>query len=374
MGQTERDEKMAIYRKPSDINLTRTGNKIKKKHNWFRIIANIVLSLIIVGSSTYMGGLVYAGNKVISEQKETPGKFPSIVTNNNPDVLNFLICGLDNSENLTDIIMVMCYDMKRGTANILQIPRDTFVGSDIPTGKMNAVYGSAKKGESKIRALERRLNSQFQLPIDYYVAITIPGFRKAVRKIGGVEIDMPRSLNLYNSDPKVKAFRRIGPGKVTLNEYQAEGFVRHRASYAQGDLGRVEAQRIFFAGLIKKVKSLGSFKQTSVMLNCMKEFSTDMTVKELTCFIGIAKDLQMYNVLFQGIPGQYIKTRPAGMRQSLSYYSIHKEEYADVLNKYMRPYATTPIYVSDITVPEIYTVYRKSDLDQGGSATDYLGD
>ena len=255
MGQTERDEKMAIYRKPSDINLTRTGNKIKKKHNWFRIIANIVLSLIIVGSSTYMGGLVYAGNKVISEQKETPGKFPSIVTNNNPDVLNFLICGLDNSENLTDIIMVMCYDMKRGTANILQIPRDTFVGSDIPTGKMNAVYGSAKKGESKIRALERRLNSQFQLPIDYYVAITIPGFRKAVRKIGGVEIDMPRSLNLYNSDPKVKAFRRIGPGKVTLNEYQAEGFVRHRASYAQGDLGRVEAQRIFFAGLIKKVKS-----------------------------------------------------------------------------------------------------------------------
>lgn len=374
MGQAERDEKMAIYRKPSDINLTKTGNKTKKKHNWVRILANIVLSLIIIGSSVYMGGLVYAGDKVITPDHETI-VLPPVIKSEDPDrSLNFLICGLDNSENLTDIIMVMCYDMTRGTANILQIPRDTFVGSDIPTGKMNAVYGSAKKGESKIKALARRLNTQFQLPIDYYVSITIPGFRKAVRKIGGVEIDMPRSLNLYNSDPKVKAFKRIGPGKVTLNEYQAEGFVRHRASYAQGDLGRVEAQRIFFAGLIKKVKSLNSFKQTTVMLDCMKEFNTDMTVKELTGFIGIAKDLKMSNVLFHGIPGQSITTRPAGMREKLSYYSIHKEEYADILNKYMRPYDTTPIYVKDISVPEIYTVYHKSDLDQGGSATDYLGD
>ena len=366
---------MAIYRKPSDIKLTKTGNKTKKKHNWFRIIANIVLSLIIVGSSTYMGGLIWAEKRVLigNEIIEKPDVYPPIVKSTSVDVLNVLICGLDNSQNLTDIIMVMCYDMKRGTANILQIPRDTFVGSDIPTGKVNAVYGSAEKGESKIKALERRLNTQFQLPIDYYVAITIPGFRKAVRKIGGVPIVMPRSLNLYDSDPKVKAFRRIGPGKVTLNEYQAEGFVRHRASYAQGDLGRVEAQRIFFAGLINKVKSLNSVQQTSVMLDCIKEFSTDMTVKELTGFIGIAKDLKMYNILFHGVPGQSLTTRPAGMRQTLSYYSIHKEEYADLLNKYMRPYATTPIYVKDITVPEIYTVYRKSDLDQGGSATDYLG-
>ena len=345
-----------------------------KKYNILRIVLNIVLSLILIVTSSMLVGMVYEGGRNLSGLKgvtnsETPNAFPTIKTTPVPNVINILICGVDLSEINTDIMMVVCYDSKRNTANIIQIPRDTYVGADVPTGKLNAVYGHAAKGESKILALERRLNSEFGLYIDKYFVITISGFRNLIDSIGGVQIDLPIAIKkVWDDAPGHKYFKTIGPGKVTLNGYLAEGFVRDRRGYASGaDMARVEGQRYFFVGFSKKMKSLDLNGVLSLLNKCKKDFATDMTVSEIGGVAQKVKFLGLDRVLIHAVPGQAVTTRPPGLSQRLSYYSIHKQEYVDILNKYMRPDATTPLTVNDISVPEIYDKYIPSEISDGGS-------
>lgn len=67
--------------------------------------------------------------------------------------VNFLLCGVDKDKgrgtNLTDVIMVVNYDISAKKVNILQIPRDTVVDEDkYPTGgthKINAIYNQSIK-------------------------------------------------------------------------------------------------------------------------------------------------------------------------------------------------------------------------------------
>ena len=67
-------------------------------------------------------------------------------------VVNFLVAGIDYNTTdatagvsrgkLTDVIMVVQIDLETGSVSALQIPRDTWVGTNVSaTGKINAVYG-----------------------------------------------------------------------------------------------------------------------------------------------------------------------------------------------------------------------------------------
>ena len=48
----------------------------------------------------------------------------------------------------SDVIMYALFNTKTGEVDILRIPRDTFVGSEFPTGKVNAIYGHPYEGIS----------------------------------------------------------------------------------------------------------------------------------------------------------------------------------------------------------------------------------
>ena len=52
---------------------------------------------------------------------------------------DLLVCGVDNSKRLTDVIIVARVDMQNNCINMLQIPRDTYIGEGYATGKLNAV-------------------------------------------------------------------------------------------------------------------------------------------------------------------------------------------------------------------------------------------
>ncbi|OJU11425.1 MAG: hypothetical protein BGN88_14085 [Clostridiales bacterium 43-6] len=322
----------------------------------------LVISLLILTGMIFLQGIYKPGPNI------TPD-----ISSNHPDQVNFLICGLDKSETLTDIIMVMCLDTKRETAHILQIPRDTFIGSEYDnTGKINGVYGHPKKGETKISTLANLIYEKFALPIDNYVTITIPGLRKVVDNVGGITIDVPNKIKIWDDSPETRKYVKIGPGNVTLDGYLAEGFVRNRASYDNADLGRVEANRLFYTAFLKKMQSLDFVKVTAMLNQCFQFISSDMKIEEITDFMRIGKYLKPYNIFFHALPGQSEDTVPPGLKVKRSYYSVHLEEYADILNRYMRPYDKTPIFVKDIKLTEIHKVYKKPDIDLGGKAEEYF--
>jgi LCP family protein required for cell wall assembly len=121
---------------------------------------------------------------------------------------NILVLGTDKRPNdpgtyaRSDTMLLVNVDTISNTVRIMAIPRDLTV--DIPdygTNKVNAAYffGEYYKVPGGGQALAVETLSQFfNVPIEYYVAINFQGFEKVVDAVGGVDVNVPYSIDDYN--------------------------------------------------------------------------------------------------------------------------------------------------------------------------------
>ncbi len=329
------NQKKPAGKKPGKKKRLRTGDKIL-----------LTLSVILIGVSLGIIGYVSLLNWAPLPEIDDEGNVASISDDykteeeNQKKVVNFLVTGIDYAEGtgrakLTDVIMVVSYNLESQSINVLQIPRDTYIGSEYPTGKINAVYGNANAGG--IENVARVIYDRFRLPIDHYVTITMDGFVNAVDAIGGVEINVQESFTLEGVT--------INPGLQTLNGTQAEKFVRERHSRG-GDIGRINAQREFLAALLNKFKNLSMGQITSLVPTLMKEVTTDLTVNDVLTLAPQVLKLDTSQISFHMVPGE------GAYAGSYSVWSVHKQVLADLLNEYFRPFSD-PVPAEELNITEI---------------------
>lgn len=355
-----------------DIEFSRISKNAKKKKGLaLYVVLTTVFSVVLVVSllaTVGMGIYVFkisdknVGNQ--NAQQEEEGLYEELYLSNSPDVSYILVVGegwaADGSEHLSDVIMVACIDHKAKTLNMLQIPRDLFIGTDVRTNKINAVYGTPREKESRVNALRRRLASHLGIPLDHYVTFTTEGFMKAVDIIGGVDINItaPNGLKIEDQH-NIGSYYTIGPGWVHLDGNEAAGFVRKRygtkeEGYGLGDLDRIKHQRTFYAALFKKLVDTDAATLYELINGCSAWLSTDMDVNTLLGYALEIKDIDMEQIGIHTVPGQYVDYRPTANSAPLSIYSIIKSKYVETFNKYMNPYGD-PITVDGIRIRELHT-------------------
>ena len=227
--------------------------------------------------------------------------------------------------------------------NILQIPRDTYVG-DVSSGKINAVYKLPREGESKIKAMIRCINSKFGLPIDHYATLTIKGTEKIIDIMGGVDIKLDRDYKLIDDTTKPQQVKYFKKGKVHLDGQWATALIRHRKSFAQGDMGRLVNQRAIYSAILKKLTSLSFSELSSIVANCMDDVSTDLPLGLALGYAEKANKLKLDKVNIMSLPGQ------TATINGLSCWVCHKQEAVDMINKYFRPYESKLLTTSDLKI------------------------
>jgi LCP family protein required for cell wall assembly len=352
---------------PESRNLYSHGHLPPKKRDNKRIIINVITSVVLFISIISLCAMTIIPNMTIGDPdmfKETASGLEDLVVSTDANVSYILVVGLDFHQELTDVIMLVCFDHLNNKANVLQIPRDTFAGTDV--GKINAVYGSAKEGESGINCLRRRIYNLFGLPVDHFVTITLEGFRDVIDSVGGVEMYFEEKMVAEAStNPDDKEFGseyyEIGPGWVNLTGAQAEAFVRHRRSYAKGDIGRVEAQRTFYAQFMKKVLGMTASQAFSIAKNCYNDITTDMKIGQILGYVEAAKKLNLEDIHIVTVPGQgqcYYRGQDC--------YGVHIDEYVELANQYFLPYSEK-ITASQLKLVKIYDKYASSMTDKGAN-------
>lgn len=358
-----------------DLN-SRSRHPRKKKHNGRLIAINILASLTLVISTLSLTGMFLLDYKPLDRsnvESEASG-FDEIIGSSHKDASYFLVTGLDESESLTDVIMLVCFDHAKNEVSVLQIPRDTFVGVELSTGntgKINAVYGCARQGESKINALIRCVNQYLGLPVDHYISFTLKGFRNVVDAVGGIDITLDHKITVGNS---VRSDHyTLGPGEVHLNGEDAESFIRHRNSYAMGDLGRVKAQRDFVVLFVKKLMNMSLSEMTNVAKSCYSEVASDLSIGDVLSYVQDVRKLDLENISFYAVPGQSGTYKPKGLTVARSYYSIHKDEYVELINEHFLPYADK-VTKNDLKIQELHTKYEATTIYEGGSIEDIDSD
>src|SRR3989344_6217196 len=170
--------------------MTKDNQKIRKA------IAIIVITLI----------LVVLGRYLINVAKLSPVLFQllfnkEIQLKKSDHNINLLLLGIGGGKhegpNLTDTIIFASIDQSKNKATLLSIPRDLWV-PDI-NAKINTAYATGedkKKGGGLIltKAVVSKIVNQ---PIDYVVRVDFDGFIKAVDMVGGLDIEVERTLDDY---------------------------------------------------------------------------------------------------------------------------------------------------------------------------------
>ena len=104
-------------------------------------------------------------------------------------VINFLLIGGDEEQELADVIMIASVNKDTKQIFLTSIMRDSYTYIPIKNsdtyGKINAVYYYGGAGMLK-SAIER----DFKIEVDYYVTINYEMFVGLVNALGGVELDV----------------------------------------------------------------------------------------------------------------------------------------------------------------------------------------
>lgn len=268
----------------------------------------------------------------------TPTVRPSAdVPTRNEKRVNFLVMGHDKVALNTDVVMLVNFDMETGGVNILQIPRDTF----FKTGRINTLMATErakarnadpslkndallKKGmEGAVLELEKSLG----IRIDGYAIINIEGFRNVIDVIGGVYMDVPYAM--HYEDPEQNLFIHLNPGPQTLNGAQSEMFVRYRYGYVQGDIGRVNAQKMFLTALFKELTSVTVSEAAGLAEQAFKYVTTDIGLADIVFYAKEALGIDLGKVTMMTLPG-----KDTTSSSGASYYVMNRAATLPIISEY----------------------------------------
>jgi LCP family protein required for cell wall assembly len=189
--------------------------------------------------------------------------------------IDALHVGFDQGTLNSDSIMLL--HMGSGPPVLISIPRDSYV--DIPGHGWNKINAALAYGGASL--LIQTVENATGLKISHYMGIGFGGLVAVVNKIGGVPICLKTALNDSYSGVHLPA------GCHNLNGDQALAFVRDRHSFATEDLQRIQDQRTFLSGLLKKATAPGVYLNPFTALPFASTAASSMSVDTGTSLLDL---------------------------------------------------------------------------------------
>ncbi len=302
-------------------------------------LALVLFSLLALKSVLYRPtvdtGVPFSDNIPLAPAPEgSLERIEAETTERSPDYVReqekylFLAVGVDRAAGLADAIMLVSFDIPSGAIAVMQIPRDTYIEIDGEGRKINSLL--LDRGVYGIRDI---LETTLCVNIDYTALIDLDSLELIVDSVGGVEIDVP--FDMKYSDPYQDLYIDIKAGLQVLDGKNAVDFIRYRAEYADGDLGRIDAQKQFMSSLFRKVINELSLSQVlSVARGILPMLETDLIIDDAAYFAGKFFSEKERSLTMLTAPGfQLHKTDPEAW-----YYVLSRDGTREAVNTYFNVY------------------------------------
>lgn len=220
--------------------------------------------------------------------------------------VNVLVLGIDRrpSEKCpcrTDTMMIATLDPKTGTAGLITIPRDLYV--PIPTVGENRIntamfYGELNKYPGGGPGLAKKtVEYNLGRRIHYYVLVDFSGFRKVVDTLGGIDIDVPKTIDdpQYPDDNFGYRPLHIPAGHIHMNGDLALAYARTR--HVDNDFGRSKRQMQVLMALRDKALRLDILPKLPALMQSMwGAVETDLQPQEVLALAQTASRIKTENI------------------------------------------------------------------------------
>ncbi len=202
------------------------------------------------------------------------------------DPFNIFIGGIDASELLSDVNMVLSVNPQTHKVLITGIPRDYYVAFHNTKQKDKLTHSGAFMG-ANIENTMLTVSDFMQIKLDYYLRVDFNSITTLVDTLGGITI---YSDTNFRSSVMPKCYFHAGQNHI--NGTCALAFARERKNYSNGDLHRVENQAVIMEAIIRKLSDKNTLlsKYEQLLANFSNIVRTNLPKQYLTDFIRFELD------------------------------------------------------------------------------------
>ncbi|SNT24143.1 transcriptional attenuator, LytR family [Anaerovirgula multivorans] len=303
----------------------------KNKILWIGITSILCILLLIgvIGFEKYdnMKNPHQAFEKDLKQEEEVDSTEESTASGKN--VINLLLLGVDSTEvrearemgYRSDSIMVVSMNLDTKKVKLISIPRDSY--TEVPGNdnkdKINhamAFGGGPRKNGNQyaVEAVEGLLG----INIHYYVTMDLDAVKDIVDTIGGVTVDVERSMG--------SGERRLQKGEQNLNGQQALIYLSNRTA-PTGDFARIQQQQKFMMALFRQTKEKGKFSDIiPLYLKMQNKVFTDLRIDQMGALVLFLKDINPEDIEIYTLKGRDM------MIDDIYYLDIDREHMKEILN------------------------------------------
>lgn len=235
-----------------------------------RVLKIIVAALLIAALS----GALVLGYELVDRpitkrshelSREEAAKSINKLDTTNPftgdDPLHILLFGIDKTATTdmteegnptrSDVVMLVTIDPVTKRAQLLSLPRDTYVNIKGHDGKTKLGHAYAYGGE---KLAEETVENFLDVKIDYYATVDYGAVERLVDAVGGIEVDIPFDYSYEDTYVVPNLHIDFKKGKQKLNGADAVRYLRIRKIYEDQDIDRIQVQQRFMMQLFDKLK------------------------------------------------------------------------------------------------------------------------
>jgi LCP family protein required for cell wall assembly len=314
-----------------------------------RILIGVLATLVLLGAGGGVAAWAY-GRSLNSHLARTDA-FAGVPQDSRPTpvvqgAMNVLLLGSDSrdpdktADSRTDTIMVLHVDADHKKAEVISIPRDTWVF--VPTSpdgqhgntmaKINAAYAW---GGTPLTV--QTVETFTGVHIDHVALIDFAGFAQVVDALGGVDLKIEKTIKSIHAP-----YRTFKKGTQHLTGAEALDYVRQRYQFADGDFSRERHQREFLQALLDKAASAGTLANPVKLNGFLQATARSLTVDKDFDMVDTAvqlRGLRSADLTFMGTPTAGTGTRD-GQSVVLSDSTKAKALFQAVSDDTMQQYLT----------------------------------
>ena len=277
----------------------------KRKRRKRRIILIAVLIPVLLLGIGGAGVALYLRN--VSNNVKRVDAFDSVPAASRPqkdavagNAMNFLLLGSDSRDtqntdgSRSDTIIVLHLNKDKSAAQLISIPRDTWVyipkSADGQHGGVNSKINAAFAWGG-VPLMVQTVEGYTGVRIDHVALVDFAGFKEIVDALGGVTINVETSFTSTHSlNPDGK--RHFDKGVQVMDGAATLDYARERYAFKDGDFARIRHQQQVIKAILDKASS-GGMLSSPTKLNAFLQATTDtVSVDKTLNVIDMAAQLR----------------------------------------------------------------------------------
>ncbi|MFG3421355.1 LCP family protein [Micromonospora sp. NPDC048063] len=282
-----------------------TGKRRRRRPRWQRVTLITFLVLAVLGGGGVIAGGLYL--RSVESGIDRVDAFTDVPEAERPQVapaargaMNILILGSDSrdpensSGSRTDTIILAHLPKDRSSAQLISIPRDTWVS--VPRAKDGRNGGRDAKINAAfawggVPLMVQTLEKFTSIRIDHVAMVDFAGFKEIVDALGGIEITIDRgftSTHSLNADSR----RTFHAGRQTIDGAAALDYARERYAFADGDFSRIRHQQQVIKAILDKASSGGVLANPGKLNSFIKATADSVSVDKSLSILDLAMELR----------------------------------------------------------------------------------